>query len=582
MGQRTLKMGISLFSFLCLSFLLQGRQQFADEGVSLSYMSSILQDFDFNIINQVHDGMNWLVTKSYYHPDFRSEIQTPILLIFTCFEKLIIGLMSSLDHQLRPNVMATFTLNFGLIGATYILMKDYCRKMDLVFYPKIFFLLTLGSAYFYYSSLISGVMDIFAIPVFIFSLIQYEDIKKVEKGAFFQSFLLGFSLGIISLTGLLYWPLALYLLADSCWFFWEKKMRRQMTWLLLSFLMILSCELINQFMKYGGLISPQLTLRFFFDLSPLHLLEKLLTGYFAKGGVFFVNPLFLLSLLGLVFFVRSYILTGKMRKSHALVKGLWIILVFCHTLPMMGINAEGELPGRIYLSTFPFLFMGLSYLAERKPKFILNNIFLELMIIWNFINVFSFISIDLYDRHAYSSMVLPSAEILVKLLDSYWAQIEHNFLLLVNQEVIGFFLMATLFSLLFSLAITNFKKVFSSLVVITAGSFTLFTLLNVLNGNVNVVELGEKDFYVGKVIGDGSELYFYNDFMDIYANLERGAESEKRLLLEERKKQYFKVIESQIITSTGSFNDQLRIHIKDKEFWKEREKKPTWPEFFNQ
>ena len=121
------KVFFAFFILLVAHILLTEGSPFYETGSYISYVKSFLQDFDFNIVNQVPSPQNWLLTKTYHHPNQHPETQSPFILFFYLIEVIASFFISFDSYQLFKFVPSTLFMNFVCI---WLGMKILTSKLD--------------------------------------------------------------------------------------------------------------------------------------------------------------------------------------------------------------------------------------------------------------------------------------------------------------------------------------------------------------------------------------------------------------------------------------------------------------------
>lgn len=562
-----LKVSLSLALFIFLAISLRGGSQFYESGIYIDYAKSIIQDFDLNIINQVHQEMTWLITSSHYHPDFHPETQTPFLLGFYLIEKLSSYLTGFSFHNPEQFILAALALNFFIIYFTAIwskvLIKDYFRIKSP--WPIVFIII--GSTFAYFSFFTTTVTDAFSAPLLIFLLIHFKRLLNIPSKKFLVLF--GLALGVFGQLKVIYIPLTLYFFFKLIYSYFRSKQYSFLPYLLTSAAVPLLLNSLNKFIKFGSLfMEPNAGAKVLFDYSLEHVWSKLATGFFGQGGFFFLNPALLLGIFCFFLMIFKTIKKKVLTKEEGIVFTIFLGIVFLHPIFMLGPFIEDMLPGRATLASLPFLLLGISYVYNdsKRPLF-WKTIFLAI-IIWNIFIILNYVIIDSNDAELYYSQ---------KIATEY---LKTNFIIHMREsrELLSFaYPTIILFSIIIGAISISIKK-FSSLnfrhyVILTfwVVIFTGITITNVTQGPRNVEKMKKDGYFKDKVIGDGSDIFLFDYLLDRFNAINRSTNGNLIKELDKRANQYFINIKPQIIRSSSEF-DKILIEKKWNETFMERMK----------
>ncbi len=129
------------------------------------FFRSMLQDFDFNIINQVETYQAWLVTKNYFHPSIHPESQTGLMFPLYIFEYITSLIVQSKGIYQLQFVMTGFLMNiFSVFTGFYFNKKSAdLLKINLSKFKMVIFFI--GSPLFFFSMLQATIVEIAAFPL---------------------------------------------------------------------------------------------------------------------------------------------------------------------------------------------------------------------------------------------------------------------------------------------------------------------------------------------------------------------------------------------------------------------------------
>lgn len=546
---RFLTIFLGLTVFISLSILLRGGSQFYESGIYIDYAKSFLNDLDFNLINQVPKDMGWIVSSSYYYPDFHPEVQTPFLVLFRFFEQFATGLFYFSEEYLFSAITLNFFVLFISMKLSKKLLQEYFNIEDqLVFLPFI-----LGTTLLYFCFFTTTVTDCFSIPLLFYILLQHIRLHKERPCD--SPFIYGIALGFFTGLKIIYVPLALYLLLRAISF---KRINK--LFLLIGFTLPIIAKSLNTKVKFGSFfMEPHIGAKVLFDYSPSHILNKLTIGFFSQDGFFFLNPMLFIGLVCALIMLYHLYKEDKYSKLDSIVFFLWLGIVFLHPIFMLGNFIEDQLPGRATLISLPFICLGVAYVFHKtNAKSFLRGL-LWATVLWNIWVVVNFVIIDSFNLNLYY-------------LDKFITEIT-NFdsvpyisnLFQSNLRSLTFALPSLL---IFSFVISIFASILEKVKHLTIFRehlfkywiliFSIMTIHNIVFGPINASKMKSEGQYAGKVIGDGADVFLYDFLLDRFHSIDVESKGAMREELSRRAKLYYLQIQPQILKSTPQFDTYIK------------------------
>lgn len=562
-----------IFGFLFLVQIINTASFFYEGGAYLAYFRSMYQDFDFNIINQLPEQMSWVVTKNFFHPDFHSEIQSPFLLPFYLLEKVSWFLALKPGSGELEFQLAGLLLNLFSIYAAMVFIKNAAEELKMKVSKSDFMIFYFGSVFFYFSFLQATVLEVTFFPLISYFLLLFFRAKNGNYPA--SPWLVGLFAGAMSISKITFWPISFLILSLYGWHFYKKGLVRRIGFLAGGYLLVVGSNFLNKIVKYGSYMDPERSMRHFLDFSPSNLLIKVTTGYFGQRGLFFVNPVYLVSLVGLVFLLKSLYQKKKINLYDLIVLSGWIYVSFFVFLFLLGDIIEDHIPGRHILSTTPLLILGLSYFRSTYlKKWRIVDFVLVGFCLWHFFLTASYFSLCRIDCYLFQNQYLPDAEQMSFLLQRLKINFSHNFDLL-GQSIFQFFIFSAAASALFYWVRKYRPKelLLSWSFAAAVAAFSIMTLLNLFFHSKNVEKMKTAKVFAGKVVADGPEIFFMDYALDYARTLELRGIPDVTVKVKKVVDHYYDIVKNQVILSTPRFDQALAEKSADFSIWIEIEKR---------
>lgn len=535
------------------------------------YLISMIQDGDFNIINQGLPEDNWLITETKFSPSFHTESSTPFLLISHVYENIILG-----PFMDKPSEF-TYRLGFSIlnliftIGTIYFLYHTLLNLNITASISDILFFLT-STAFFYFSVFTANVLEIYS--CFIISYLVYVLTQLESENLHPKSFV---PIGILIGFAVLFKPFnILYSLPFIVFILFKKKSK--LFWLaslLAPIAILFSIELFNRYLKFGQIENPMykgVSYLMSYDLKNMFASFK--GGYLSLNGLFAVNLSYFIGLCGcIIYILRHKIFSFKNTYVYyaffvTALFGLYMLA----PIFLLGNISEDHFPGRIFINTVPLLVLGYCYLINnlcRRNKIILQVILLALHMLY----MFSYIYIDSQNTYSYPARFLVSPIFMLQNYQTFVRIFIENNLLYIKALLIVFVSSALTALLLYVL--WRHKKTHIAVNTFMSISFLVFVVMSWINYNnyqSNISKLDQELFFENKSIASGSEAYTVDYVLDA-ANTFLNTENDNKLLIKKRIASYFEALSSQIVTNDPQVKEYLREQSLELSFWVRENKK---------
>ncbi|WP_372653471.1 hypothetical protein [Halobacteriovorax sp.] len=527
---------------------------FFEDGLYIAKAKSIIQDFDYNVINQVDSTFQWLVTKEYFHPTQHTEVQTPALVILRYLEKILFNTSFEEEFLLGSLALSLFCLYYGFLYCGRILKhfgeENFSYSFALFFSSTVFM---------YFSIFYLNVSEIFSFPLtaYLLSIVLLK--KKVVTVGEALCFSICSAVLLIS-KSIYFLP---FILSTYYILFKNKENKTTAIFIMVTALMSVTYY-INMLDQFGGVELLGGAAETFLDFSFSNFFRTFIFGGFSLGGLFSSNPSYLPALVfALVFIYKLY--KKNYDRFILLLLLLWLAAGFSQTVFIIGDVVNDQFPGRLILTVLPLLLIGFYYfykgITNRWIKVLLSISFIGI----HLFSLINYLAISKIGHYQYATQrVVRSYLEFERIIDSALFNIEianYNF----SYIAIWSFIIFLLFKI-------SKKKLFFSFNIGTASLLLLFCFLSYSKSEINTTEYFErnKGLKESVVIGNSGEVYFYNYIND---SLEfRMRETDDTTLRSEiivRRKKYYDIIKKNLLKSTPEFDDILDNYIFYYGYYKE-------------
>lgn len=560
--KKNFKTELYLFLFIAISIIFRGGSHFYEHGIYVNYVQSILNDFDFNIINQISNRLSWIITPTFHFPDAHPLTQTPFIAFAYIFEKVSTLITQTNLSKEFSFLLSGIVINFVVFLYSFRLQRranvEYLKDK----YEKIVLLSLFGSTFLYFTCFTVNVIDTFSIPVTTYLLLNFRSMDPKENSKIFF-FALG--LGFLVTIKIFFIPLVLFWGLSKIIDIYKEKNYKGLVILLVAVALPIILAAVNSWVKYGSFIlESNYVARVLFDYSFSHLAKKIFIGFFGPGGFFFLNPLLL---MGLFCFAWSEFVTTTTKDKlfttkEFLAYSFFLGFVFFHPIFMLGTLVEDLLPGRATLISLPFLTLAIAHTYKHSPNKKNWQIAHALVLLWNVFIIFNFIIFDSYDTFSYYKTKFVFLSEIEGLFTYYTSHIQNNF------NIYAKLLPAiVILILLFKVAITLFRKVagticpIKTLLSLWLIIFIPMTAMNMIYTPKNIEIMKRQNAFAGKVIGNGLDIYMYDYILDRFNSVSLHSDGALDKELDERAKVYYETIESQVIKSIPEFDARRKEKV---------------------
>lgn len=490
---------LSIFIFVIFGFVLTNifdpEVTKIDHGVYSEYTQSIVQDGDLNIVNQATKNRQWLVTKTYNHPDFHDH---GIIVFWAPFYWVahILSKISPVDNffmrQFYDGLQVLLNYLFGIL--VILLSYRICKKN--VLNKKILLGFIFSTPFFWYWIMHPSQADITSAicPVLFFYFVNDRREKRFFLVELWSLFCL-FTIVKINFGFYILWPVYETYKSDKDSFFIK------LGKVSLGLVLCLVPFFINEYLKYGFLHYG-----YFSIVNKTYYL--LFETLFGPSGYFTVSPFYIVVLVLFCYYIF------RNRKNTDVLVFIFISSPIIRTL--IEANTYGgnsDFGARHYIIDFFPILYSFSFLIKlftKRQKFLLYAVmtlclFWTQIIMWSFVKKISneFISWGLSYR-----LDIKLEDILRKLEVTTYRVTQ-----LFQAEFLNEFLVLLVIILLFILAVFVFSKKRSALFSYLICSYIFFTFLNISNNKSNVEIYKSSGFFSDTVVGSGKHIYAYDDNM---------------------------------------------------------------------
>lgn len=532
-----------LFHLLCLTGLfslaivLQEKYPFED-GIYTQFTLSMLEDGDFNVINQVKDSsQNWLATQTGNHSNFHHPAVAVYLFPFIAYQKIFATSASPTEAHMLATL---FYLMLALL-----LLKQLLDHWGLNYSKQAIGILALSTPFIWFSLMASVGSNIFSLVFSVFVLIGFcfNPHKYSTLGYGFLGIALGLGFAIRIQQ---FWIFSLFLfslLMDR-----ERSFKKTFLFILGSLLplTLLSC---NLYLRSGSFFHPHHVYTSWTKLGEFWN-STLLYALIGPNGYFTLFPIYLFMLLfGICLLFTQF----KEKKLYLFLITPPTLLFLYYSLqwPLMD-----SLTGRHQLDYFfIFSFIVAAALERAKKNRITSYVLwtiITLSILWSIRTHIAYFIVDhtQWEEWQFTYFVAPQ----------YFMEQVTGFSQFLNPlshlwAVIKFLPLIVLLSYITHLveAFSEKQSLKFSYMAVMGGFvfYVIFTQLNIFNNSRHVRDYAQQGIYKNKVITAGNAATVYDDFIETHHKalrwslMQKDCKTVKRLI--EIKEEYLKVVKTEVI-----------------------------------
>ncbi|OUR93598.1 hypothetical protein A9Q84_19205 [Halobacteriovorax marinus] len=533
-----------------------------ESGVYSNYLTSMVEDGDLNIINQIHPKERWIATKSYNHPTMHDHGVTTLWLPFYLYSKILKSLSIDLNYYKLAGYRATMvfanTFFFILLAIFTFKIIPYFFNTKLSRYD--FLLVLFGTPLFWYGFISPSTADISSAFYPFLCLIMHRICLSEDKKI--NYFIYGLILALGAITKV---PLLFYFILPFHFLLVNKSRASYVIKNLAPYFIAGSLYgfipfFINEWVKYG-----EFTYSYAGIISSYNLLLELTFG---PAGYFYVSPIYLLVIPSLFAIVKRKQVTDKS------------VLFFLILAPIIKILAESstyagnaDFGGRHLITDLLILLLLFPTFYVSRSRKIVIRIIATVMVFQSLFMAFVFTR-DL----AASSFVwginyettLDALSSQLPKMSYFLSNVLAGFSLINLGEILKYIplmaISALILTFLSRIDFKNQEKMKSYILKFSlyiSSLYFLITITNVFNNPKNVQKLKDENFFAKIAIVNGPEAYFFEDnvgnlILHGRFSKERGdldMERETKILL----KEYLEKAKSQILIDPINLKDQLEI-----------------------
>lgn len=498
--------------------LMSYRSSAFDGGAYIAYSKSILNDGDFNIINNISPEMGWLVSSRYNYPDMHDHGVSVYWLPFMSFAKIpeSFGSVQTPTHygQEQWSHIAVLIASVFLTLIAFKVLREMLQlKSKLEHF--IFWSLILASPIWYYSLVEYSAADIASL--FLASLCVYIAYSvKIEKISDYFMWGLLFGLGRVTKISFLFF---IFFFVCVAIFNLNKIKNQNRAPLVLAFLAgavsLFAIKLLNDYLQFGYFT---LLTGYAYDylFAKPDMLEKLNRNIFGPFGLFHQAPwLFVIILCNLF-------LLFKLKKDQII---FWILLSLqLGIFVKMGYeltsisDSESEYGYRRYIIDIPFCATALiafcRHILEGKKNFVKKSFLLVWLALLFYAMVY-YVWFRLLDQKFQSAFgvykiwsfteVFQNIILIVK--DGAWALQQKSYyasLLFIVPVVLVFS------ALLF---IENLQKSLKCTALVLVVFYAAISGLNLYKNQSNVESMKSAGVLKGKVVSHNELVFLYDEIV---------------------------------------------------------------------
>lgn len=491
---------ICLIGLFAIALFFQEKYTFED-GAYTRFTKSIIEDGDFNLINQTHDEkQNWLATQTGSHPNYEHSAISVYLFPFILFQKIY-----SIDLSVSAHILATiFYLMLGLI-----LLNKLLDHLGINHSRASIVIMALSTPFLWFSLFSSTSSNIFSLvySIVVFSLVLLTD-KKSSRIYFFLGF--ATTLGIaIRIQQFWIIALALYLFSE------DKDRNIKKALLFFSGAIIpLALFICNLYLRSGNFSHPHNIYTRWTHLGEFWN-TTLPFALWGPNGYLTLSPIYLIIFLGTGVLLIKRTQYRKLLLFMALPP-LALFVYYSTLWPLMD-----SLTGRHQLDYFLIYALMIGVLLDQAKDHRLYYKGLWLLIlasmIWNFRTHLAYYYVDNTNWQDWQFYYFVHPKYLNEQLVGAWNLIntQWNFqaLLYFIPLIVPLSFITLRVASLTRKDVTKFCRLF-----LTWGLtfYFIFTHLSITNTPRNVESYRKQKVYESKVITSGDAATFYDDFIETH------------------------------------------------------------------
>lgn len=541
---------LSIFAFVAVFLAVGVEAFFYEDEVYFLMMKSIIQDFDYNLINQVSEEKQWLVTKEYFFPSHHSEIQTPIIFLSYLFESVIRMILPS--SIIKNGIMSGHIVSFLCLAIGFVYVKKLINLFDIEFDLKIFLVFLLGTSLFYFSFLTVTAIEIISFTLTSFTLFMAFKLKDRNYNDYA---FLGISSSLLLISK--FYFLSLYVLVIfKIWQEREKTTRKCFASFTIGSLLVFIPGLLNHYIKYG---------EFFFwagsfaDSVLLYSWDNfkvtIKNGYFGVGGLFYTNPVLLPSIIGLILWGIEQ-LKNRKYVFETFIIGAWLVQGLFSPVFLAGELVEDHYVGRTFFTVLPIYLLGLGYIL----KFVKGNAVKAWLavsfILWQAFHTLSYLKISRTGHYSYSTKKLISLEELIQFCEELRVIITTN---IVSDYGVYISFCLIISGIVYYVLYKFNEKYMKAILAYSLIFLFVASILNMYYGKINGEQyFADKKRYENVSIGGHPDTYYFIYVLDILNTQEIATNNQAvRTSIHKMRHNYYDKIKDKFLKKSDKLENEL-------------------------
>lgn len=536
-----------------------------EDNIYYYYARSIMQDLDFNIINQVPENMARIVTEKFSHPAHHTILHTPLIIGLLYLEDLILQYLGGQLHN--TFVLGGTFLSLLCLSVGYWFSAKAAVMLGLQIRLSHFAFFVLSTSLLYFSFFTLTVIDIFLFAISSFAFYGFLLIKE-DGPQTINTFILGIAVTILISAKITY--ITFFLLVLITIFIKAKKNGiRHLVQFLAGAGIIALIAALKDMAAFGQVVMLSKSMSVVMSYTWLDLIQTLKQGVLGEGGLFYANPTYFLGLVGFIWFSIERMLKNKNDILTYLCLLGWMGLSYFQTTFLVGPILEDHLVGRVTLTSLTIMLIGLVFLESKvfpKVKAYHRWILYLLLAMWQMFVLGNYLTISMRGHYAYAeNKVVGTIGELQIMLEIF-----------INQRLLVWKMeyMAIIVFVMLTTSILYFLHRYKSRLTLVLSSYLVASSLMLLGLNLYNLENSEKN---GKKFLDNSiskeqftitnepSVYSFIYVVDILRSQMLNAKSfEMKELIKSKHEDYLKSIEPHLLQVSPDL--RRAIQTKDLSF----------------
>lgn len=394
-----------IFFFVLFCSWISLGSYFYEDSTYIYYATSIIEDQDLNIINQVPDNLRQIVTSNYSHPAHHTIIQTPLIIVLNFLDSILhqifgVGLKGGIsNYQLGGTLLSFLSLMVG-----FIFTQKASRELGIELKFSHFLIYLFSTAFLYFSFFTVTTIEIYLFSLSAFSLNGIVNIYKGNKEGV-NAYSLGIAMGFLissKITFLCFFLAGIWIIFNSFY----KKDNKFLLFFSLGIGFTFLIAIMKDVVSFGEIVMISSNLASHLTLfSWLDIYWTIRQGVFGEGGLFYTNPSYALSLVGMLMLGIDYLKKDKSSLIIWTLFFLWMLMSFFQTITIVGPALDDHYVGRLMLASLPIMLIAFAYAIKKLESFLPHNIKViasVILLIWQGYTLSNYLAISSLDHYAYA------------------------------------------------------------------------------------------------------------------------------------------------------------------------------------